>query len=813
MATVGVARLGVVLKINDEKEFIINEGDCVHGLRYTYGKKDYTLDGCVRVICAKTISYNNGPTTCPPDPYVQNYITPTQFIIDSSDMHKATITKVDIANITDLESVSEHDDGEDVVTPDAVVGVGPSYKALNEVLESLDDGATVLLEEGEYDVPLTLDKSVTIIGVDGVTLTKPITVNATGAQSYALSRAVNEGPRITLQGLNLSGEAFIDIKNAGVFEMTDCVVGGLTTPEGESKSYPIKMAEVPMKVIIERNVFNANDDKCYNGIECTARLKDGSSVSDNVFSAGWVTHNSINFYGAEDGATIRCNGNQFGDGCSCTRVGLIGDPKNVTLLFEDNVCGHIDNEWGGLTLFQPYGTRTTSMAGITAKFNKNVNEQDLCYIYGGTSLKTTKTNAPTVYIDGERVDVPGPLCMERSVEGWEKGWDDPTYQKNLENYMGGITEADSAASFKEALTSDNGGVVKLTQPIQFTEKITVKGDVTVDLNDQGLSGSGSAGIIVASGETAHLTIKGNGTLRNPDTYVLQASNGGIIDIESGAAVESGGAATVVLSGSTLNVNGGSIKNINAAGKPGVQAQKASTVVVNSGSVEGTEYGIKAISGSSAVINNGTVKGNMGGIYGSNSATSGTTPGTITVKGGTVDGTGSFGANLFDGVGLIIDGGTMTGVAGATINGSKGNENAYINFKKGIATGTVCGLYLPNGTLNLEDGATITGPVGLMVRGGTLNMTGGVITGVDGVANKIGDAGYTTEPAALAIDKNNGYNGGNVAVNISGGTINAKDAESDAITYSEGGVIQSGEESYTGIVIDGAKITGKVFGKV
>ena len=171
--TIGVARLGVVLKFADGKEVILNEGSCVTGLRYMYNKKEYTLDGCVRVICARTTAYSNGPTTCPPEPYMQDYITPTQLVIDSSTEHHATLTKVNIADILDIEDAyDEHDTGEIPTT--SVGGEDAKYKTLQDAIDAMErgdiDGELVLEEDVVENLVV---RGTVMLDLNGHTITAP----------------------------------------------------------------------------------------------------------------------------------------------------------------------------------------------------------------------------------------------------------------------------------------------------------------------------------------------------------------------------------------------------------------------------------------------------------------------------------------------------------------------------------------------------------------------------------------------------------------------------------------------------------------
>lgn len=354
---------------------------------------------------------------------------------------------------------------------------------------------------------------------------------------------------------------------------------------------------------------------------------------------------------------------------------------------------------------------------------------------------------------------------------------------------------DSPEALEDAITSaESGDTITLDSPITLTKTLKVTNNVTIDLNNQNLSFGGKFNITAAAG--SDLKITGSGTISNNETYPVLV-NGGNLTIEGDVKIESSAAAAVVASAGTLNVAGGKITNPSGYG---IQGQKASTINITGGTIEAGDYGVKNIGGGSITVENASITGKNGGIYvsGDNS--------NITVNSGTIDGTSTFGIVMFDTSNLTVEGGTFKGAAGVTINGTATQKNASITVNGGKFEGTNCGIYLPNGTLTVKK-ADIEGPIGIMVRGGTLNMEGGNVTGTKASTEKVstGDAGYEVPAAAIAIDKNSGYNGGNVNVNITGGTITAHSAEDKAISYTENGnPVESTNENIT---FDGASITG------
>ncbi len=144
------------------------------------------------------------------------------------------------------------------------------------------------------------------------------------------------------------------------------------------------------------------------------------------------------------------------------------------------------------------------------------------------------------------------------------------------------------------------------------------------------------------------------------------------------------------------------------------------LTINGGTIEGAYTGIGSSSSlpnsESITINGGTIKGQFGiGVFGNNA--------TLTVKGGTISATSGF------------------AVAG---NGAN-TQNATINIEGGTLISTDnAAIYKPNtGTLNIS-GGDITGLIGVAAFRGKVNITGGKIAGT-------GTAGQTTTNVGEAKD--------------------------------------------------------------
>ena len=247
---------------------------------------------------------------------------------------------------------------------------------------------------------------------------------------------------------------------------------------------------------------------------------------------------------------------------------------------------------------------------------------------------------------------------------------------------------------------DENGVITLNEDVALGDMVTFGEGKTVTLNLNGKTLTGPTNNKPAiSVNNATLTITGNGTI-------------------------SGYAAVQVVGNTT----------------PSGVATK-SVLVVENGTLAGSEYGILFIgNGADVTVNGGTITG------GDNAAI---------MSNGTVNSTSDQGHTK-----LVVNGGTITG---NTIT------DGYAN----------CAIYLPNSGTAMINGGTIKGAAGagIVVRGGSLTVNGGTIEGhgQGGDNIKMGDAN-PTYCGGIEVGFSTNYPGGIADVKIAGGTISSETSE-------------------------------------
>jgi hypothetical protein len=222
---------------------------------------------------------------------------------------------------------------------------------------------------------------------------------------------------------------------------------------------------------------------------------------------------------------------------------------------------------------------------------------------------------------------------------------------------------------------------------------------------------------------------------------------------------------------------------------GVQTLNGDITVKDSGSKgKITNAGHTVLVDGSFTLESGTIEStgkNNNAIRARYNSTAGSS---VTIKGGTVTANG-FAIAVFKNTTTVVEGGTLISTANAVIGGNGTDdgtcEDYTITIKGGelkstgteLSTGDVaCGIYHPNtGKVTMTAGKiTTTGGVGVLVRAGEFEMTGGTIT-VSGTTTTgmVGDAKEIVGCYGVEVDSTANYpKVASAKVTISGGTIDA-----------------------------------------
>lgn len=222
------------------------------------------------------------------------------------------------------------------------------------------------------------------------------------------------GGDVVLDGLDFTGNGYVEVYGADSVTVKNCRVYGMNLPS--AKNYWLHIyGDIPVKLVIERNFFGSNptsgSNKMYNLIEPTAKLMNGSSVSDNYFVDDCCYHNFMNVYGCENNAVISINNNVVEMTAGGLRIGVKGEPvctinvRNNKVLAINPIYSDTDQ---GLITVQGYGFQTTTFKNMTiiASGNELASEQVGYGWYDSGSLELNSDNMPKIILNGKIAEFP-----------------------------------------------------------------------------------------------------------------------------------------------------------------------------------------------------------------------------------------------------------------------------------------------------------------------------------------------------------------------------------------------------------------------
>ena len=365
-----------------------------------------------------------------------------------------------------------------------------------------------------------------------------------------------------------------------------------------------------------------------------------------------------------------------------------------------------------------YGGEFTSISKVAA-FVGNSNDggdkkEALVHIYGGSFISQSD-DKEAVHVDEALggLEIAGGTfssdVSEYVVEGTEiTEGPDGTF------IVGELDESNSVAevggqhyaTLQEAIDAveREGQVVTLNRDTTENVKVSAGKTLILDLNGHNLTGKADSWALVAEGD---LTIRDSkasaeGPVVSADYETVTYASGKIESASSGYAVQVQNGGNLVLESGTVIATKGNGINVLAQQTPNGEVV-SSSLTVKGGYVNSEEYGLGAY-GNKAVLN---VSGGV--IVADNNA--------VVAGNGTVNETTNAG-----GTEINLTGGTLIGHI---------TSSGYI----------ACGVYHPqSGKLTISGDVDIyaDGGVGVLMRAGTAEITGGTITGTGTAAGWVGD---------------------------------------------------------------------------
>ena len=368
------------------------------------------------------------------------------------------------------------------------------------------------------------------------------------------------------------------------------------------------------------------------------------------------------------------------------------------------------------------------------------------------------------------------------------------------------------AELKEAVES--GGYLQISDNIEIKNTLVIENDVNLDLNGKTLTcSSEEIGIQVKSGSTLIEDSADNGkiTTSNMSTILVKVSAGAEFTLNSGTLENTNGDFSdenVILNYGTLNIDGGVIKGVSCIHANASQyettapTEEKSIVNITNGQLIGTpcetdiQHENKYTNISYGLTWFGLGMGEKG-IY-NNKPNPINDAVVINISGGKISGGQALGTNASSGK-----------YAGFTLNISDDAE---------IISSNDCAAYLPGYGITKISGGKLSGPQGIRIAAGELNITGGTIEGTsltDGNDLQSGGSGGTL--GAIVVGKASGGYLGNIDVNISNGAVikntatnGTDDARPAAIVVSDKNMANSEyENSSINVTTEDIEITGDI----
>ena len=222
-----------------------------------------------------------------------------------------------------------------------------------------------------------------------------------------------------------------------------------------------------------------------------------------------------------------------------------------------------------------------------------------------------------------------------------------------------------------------------------------------------------------------------------------------------------------------------------------------TVTYNSGKIE-VSVAAYAAFGGTVTLKSGSIVSTYLGAYVQGDTTGATTiPSTFNIEGGYIEAKEFAATTQGKGATLNISGGVLVAkdnavVAGnGTVSGGKDMGGTAINISGGTMIGRItspgyiaCGVYHPQqGALNISGGTIYAdGGVGILMRAGDANITGGDIIATGNASGKVGDSTIIQNCYGIVYDETSSYPGMTASdiVTISGNASVTADAGSEAI---------------------------------
>lgn len=613
------------------------------------------------------------------------------------------------------ESSAETPSAESSTAPAALTAA----KSAPTLQEQIDDGAREITVSGKVTESLVIPKgrTVTIVLEDGATLT-----NDEGKHTIENSGTLTVTGSGTIDNVTHGHGALVNYGTA-------TLEGGTLTRSDENGSSPSNNGGNSWYVIDNHGSLTITGNAVVRNTSAYSSLI--RNLGDSAANPATLT---INGGSIEQGNFIAVKNDDFGI-LSITGGTFNSGNQAVQNWSEATISGG-NFETGDIITWSYGGSNSTTEISGSAVINGDVKAVNYD---GGSSVASVTITGGTINgklvkgtYDGaivpakptatsSSIQVSGGSFSDKSVSDFVK--DGYTTTGSEGSFT--ITDAtepteDSVAetggiyykSVQNAINAAEGGAT-VTLVENTTENLTVSEgqNVVLDLNGNTLSGNTNAPTVTVNG--GKLSVEDNTAASAPSvdgSYKVSYASGSITGTQD---------AVVIFNNGSFTLESGTLVSTKDCGVyAGAKNSGTGTAVINGGYIQAREYGVGVMmEGSSVTVNGGVIEAD------DNAAVAG---------------------NGTDGVG------------GTTINISGGTLISHIESGGYIA----CGIYHPqSGTLNVSGGTIYAdGGVGILMRAGSANITGGEIIATGNGSGKVGDSTVLNGHYGILFDTSSNYPG-------------------------------------------------------
>ena len=636
----------------------------------------------------------------------------------------------------------------DAVTPPAVVQEAEVQQTEQALEAAAEEKELQQVQEVRQEAAALAAEGSLQAQIDNAVEGQVTTLTLQGETSEDLTIPAGKSIVLDLNGHTLTNKTGHTITNYGTLTIT-----GSGTVDNVSHARAALYNQVGGEVTLDGGTYtrskengkskeDSGNNSYYNIVNWgEMTINAGVTVSQNGNFSSMIENGFYNGNGKTNNPKLTINGGTFSGGLNTVK----NDDRGVLEIVDGtftNVQQAAVLNWNETTI--KGGTFTANDKADAVILNghiDNVADQGKLTITGGTFTGTGNTNI-IQQMDASGADAIGTVTI-------------------------------SGGTF----TTDNGEIFNLKAGTEDKAKIQLSGGTFATsnnaskekLNDYVAADSSfdpTTGTVSVKAENAAASVDGQ-NYRTLQAAIDAASNGATVvlkkSVNESVNIPAGKTVTLDLAGHDITASGttaiivrGSltIKDSTATGAPTVAG---SDVTYTSGKVSANRAAIAAADGGQVVVESGTFESTDNiALFAEGNLTPGGSPvnSKITVKGGYVLAKEFAASAQGRGAELSIEGGVLKAKDNAVIagNGTKSSTKdcggTTINISDGTMIGTIqtkgyiaCGVYHPQeGTLNITGGKfQIENGVGILVRAGSANITGGEIITTGSVNGKVGDS--------------------------------------------------------------------------